>query len=458
MELTQLTAFSPIVPLIYAIFIRESIFPFLVGFILGYLISVILNRLSQFLEEESYLHFKDGFIITSMSFIILPILASIPYLWHFSFLNSYFEAVSGMTTTGLSIISNPALMPKSLILWRSFTQWIGGMGIIMLFLYIIYKLRNEENYDVGHSINLFKSLITDIMDTRATLLFHRIFFIYSAYTFLGIVSLVIAGLDVFDAVNIALTSLATGGFVPRNNFSFSGPIYLITILLMIIGSISFVVHNRIFRLRIIKALKNKELKTFAVVILFSFLVLFSTGILTKATIFNTISALTGTGFAMGNVSAYAPGAIFLLIILMLIGGSTASTSGGIKLYRLYAHFKILLWHIKKLSLPSRAVVPLKFSKEEEVIKEEQVISLTMIVTLFILILVFGSFILMVSNNLSIKNALFQESSALFTVGLSTIKINSLDAIGKLTLSISMLLGRIEVIPFLVFLRSIFFRS
>ena len=269
--------------------------------------------------------------------------------------------------------------------------------------------------------------------------------------------LTLAGMPVFDSLNHALTSIATGGFSAKNYSigSYNNPfIEVVMILMMVLGATSFFVHDKLFKRKFREYLKNSEAQlfwtsvlVFSVLVSLSFLPIlepFRTGI------FQTFSAITGSGFTL--VSEYTELSKILLCILMIMGGFAGSTAGGLKLVRVGILGKAGSWIIKKISYPISAVVPFKFYGK--IINEEELTIISIFSFIFILILVTSTLILSFMGYAPI-DSFFVSASAEGTVGLTTIDIAGMNPIGKLTLIVCMLLGRLEILPFFVLFYAVY---
>jgi trk system potassium uptake protein TrkH len=428
------------------VFAEDVYISFLLGSIVSFSIGIILFK--KF--EREPLDLSSAMVLASLTFIAVSLLGSIAYLDHMSPANSLFESVSGFTTTGLTTV-NPEGLPRAILFFRSLTQWIGGVGILVIFLllmsspgmssYYIYKAE-------GHSHRIEAGVYSTVK---------RIFIIYGIYTVTGIVLLALAGMPLFDSVNHAFTSIATGGFSVNNESigAYNNPfIEIVMILMMVLGATSFFLHDRLFKRKFTEYVKNSEVRLFWItVVVFSLLV--SISFLSgyepfRTGIFQTFSAITGSGFTL--VSAYPEISKILLPILMIMGGFAGSTAGGLKLVRVGILGKAVSWISKKISYPSSAVVPFKFNRK--VIREEDLTIISVFSFIYILILVVSTLVLSFSGYTPI-DSFFVSASAEGTVGLTTIDIAGMNLPAKAMLMIDMLLGRLEILPFFVLFYSIF---
>ena len=417
---------------LYWLFLFMSLVCFITGF--------LLDRSFK----KSDINLNSAMFISLLSFIAISLFGSIPYMSYLNPLDAIFESVSGFTTTGMSVIKNPENMPPSILFWRSMTQWIGGVGIIIISILLLnspglssYYLYRAE----GKGERIEASVRSSV---------RKIFFIYLTYTFLGILLFSVAGMPLFESVLNTFTAVSTGGFTTRSGSigSYGNPfIEIVAIILMIIGATSFFIHARLWDRNIKGYVKNPEVRFFwGLVVVFS-------GLLTitfigmpdsfRAGLFQTFSALTTTGF---SILTTKPGetAQMLMIILMVIGGCAGSTAGGIKLIRSGVVLKSLSWIGKKLSLPEEAVVPFKFG--DKTIKSNELTIILIFTFIYFGVILLSSLVLMMLGYSSLESV-FMSASAEGTVGLSVIEPSSLHPLGKIVLMLNMLLGRLEILPF-----------
>jgi len=449
-----------LIPTIISIYFGDGLYPmFLITAIISFAIGIILDKSFKKME----LTLGSAMLITALSFIIISIFGSIPYMFYLEPVDAVFESVSGFTTTGLTVVNMPQDLPMSLLFWRSFTQWIGGIGILVIFLVLVGSTGMSSYYlykAEGGSEKLEASVKHSV---------RKMFKIYGAYTILGIILLLLVGMPAFDSLLVSFTSISTGGFAPHSaSIAAYNSIWveLVVIFLMICGATSFFVHDRILRgqlrgkLRLVGGrflgyVRNPETKFFWVisVIFFALLSLALWGVAPdpiRAGIFQTISAITTTGFTTMNIASYQV-PMFLIIILMIIGGYAGSTAGGLKLVRVGIILRSFKWVSKRMSYPPEAVMPFKFGKR--VIKEHELTMVFLFVCIYIVLLVVSG-VLLIFLDYTPMNSIFLASSAQGTVGLSTIDLAPMVWQGKVLLMFNMLLGRLEIFPFLVLIYSI----
>jgi trk system potassium uptake protein TrkH len=336
----------------------------------------------------------DGFTIVGFTWVIVTLLGSLPYLFlGLGFLDAFFEAMSGFTTTGSTILQVVEELPKSALLWRSLTQWLGGMGVIALFIAILPRL------GVGGS-QLFEFEATGPMPDRLRPRFRTtarlLWTIYVAFTAVEIALLYfLAKLPLFDSLCISFTTLSTGGFTPTTAniaVAYASPLaeYII-IFFMFVGGTNFVIHYHLFRGNF-KILKDEEFRLYVILLLIATLLLaVSQGLGSyRDGLFQAVSIMTCTGFASADFASWHFGARMVLLLLMFIGACGGSTGGGIKVARILTLMKHTRVMMRKAILPN-AVIPMKYNQKplpEIVVRD--VISLFF---LYILVVVVASIVL-----------------------------------------------------------------
>ena len=422
-------------------------------------------------------NFKSAMVTAALSWLIVSLIGSIPFclipynIKTLSFmdpLSAFFESMSGWTGTGLTMVANEELLPKTLQFWRTFIQWIGGVGVIVLTLSILAR-PGTGSYVLYRGEARDQKTHPSVISTVRT-----IWWIFLLYTLIGITALTIVGFLTTDgmtpwqAFNHAMTGIATGGFSVTDDSiaSFGIITQSIIIILMIFGSIAFAAHYDLLRGKITKFLKDAQFRTMIVLIITGVTILIlltyinNDSIPIIAIIFQFISALSCTGFSsVNNLGSWPESAKLILSFAMIIGGAAGSTAGGIKLFRALLLYKGVGWRIKQaISTPHRVFVhklgdkPLSKENAMDLINEAAIISFMWLIMLSI-----GVMILMVLYpNETLGNIFFEISSAQGNVGLS-IGLTSMNMfpIAKIILILCMWIGRLEIIPVIVLLKSIF---
>ncbi len=452
-----------IIPIVAALVYGEPIFFFIlsafVSILLGFLLLWTANRKKK---EENVLSFKQALILITLSFVLLSLIGSISFLESFNnnILDAIFESVSGITTTGLSVYSTVAEVPKSVLLWRAEMQWMGGLGIVMFFLFLLsMKKTLHRTVAEAEELALSKATLYRAQGfSKATRLGVRIssaIKIYFVYTFLGILLLYFTGMPIYDSVAMTFTSVSTGGFSVSDGFYTNNLQLLVLSLLMLAGATSFIAHDKLFRGKIKDFLRHPERNILFIFIGVAFLITLISSTNVKVVLFEIVSAYTTTGYTLTNVASLPQLFIMVIMVGMVIGGCTLSTAGGMKAFRFYIILRTPFWFLRKMASPIGAIVPFKFRNEP--LTEKTLLTIQIFFSTWILLLLSGTIILTLLGN-NLFDASFQMTSALGTVGLSTMNLSTLHWLGKIILMLGMLLGRLELFPLLFLVRNVFKRS
>lgn len=451
-----------IIPISSALFYGDSytlyVVSLLISVVLGLLLIAISNKISQ---PQNNLTINDSILLVAITFIVVILIGTISYLpsVEYKFTDALFESTSGYTTTGLTIFDSVESLPKSLILWRSLTQWIGGIGIIMVFLVLFSHMRghrldsNADQVQKKSTKTLYNaSGFTEQSDFSTKDMTKRVFLIYCGYTVLGIILLSLLGLPLLQATTVSFAAISTGGFSSVDNFYNDPLILVVIILMMLIGASSFIVHNNLLRGKIKDFLFSEERNMLLLFIVLAYLLTFMFVDNPLLLIFNLVSAFTTTGFAASPIAILAPVVILMIFIGMTVGGSVASTSGGLKVFRILTMLKLIPWTIKKMSAPAAAIIPFTICKKT--FSDDKIILVQSFILTYATLLVLGivSFMML---GFSFFDSSFQIFSALGTVGLQSMSMSAIPIIGKLILMLFMLLGRLEIFPIFILVNSFF---
>lgn len=398
--------------------------------------SAKLIDLEEMRKRVEILTLGETLALTSAAWLIVPFISSIPYLYYgLPPIDALFESMSGWTSTGLSSLRTLSGLPDSIILFRSITQWVGGLGIAVLILTVI---RGKEALGILKAEGRATEEI-GIGDTVS-----MIFRTYLALTVFGIALLVVLDMDLFNAVNLTFSGISNGGFFPFDSFGFTDAQKLVLAMMMFAGATSFLFYRKVWSGRLLRAIMDEEFILYVLIAASSIALIVQIG---GEDFFNTtlnaISALAAGGFAIGDLSVLHSFPIYLLVLLMLSGGMVGSTTGGIKLWRVLVISKAMLNHIKATFLPAGAIQVVKVNGIP-IDSRTVVESATFVFTYLSLFLFAGG--LFIAADYPLEDALFIVSSAMGNVGLSTISIPTVGAMGKAFLMILMYLGRIEIFP------------
>ena len=446
----------------WQIFFFSSLITFFIGLVIYF----------SFRQQKNKIKVREAFFLTLISWIIIAIFASLPFVYTSSNLNysdAFFETISGITTTGATVISNLDELPEGILIWRSLLQWFGGIGIIVFALAILPTLQigGMQLLHMEHDDPYEKTL------PKINQFVLEIFFIYLVLTFICAILYFIAGMSGFDAIAHAMTTISTGGFSTHNSSlaSFNSfNIEIISILFMIIGSLPFVIYLKMTHGDLKSIFKDDQIKLFFSILLllillttfwlqlnFSHSVFYSFRIV----IFNITSILTGTGYTSINYNFWGGFGLVIMLIIMFIGGCAGSTTGGIKIFRLQLLFRGARTQIKKLTHPHGVFIT---SFNNKTVEEDTFNSIMGFFFMYILIFIIAA-ILLSFFNLDFLTAISAAASAISNVGpgLGSIigpegNYVSIPTPGKWILSITMLIGRLELFTFLVLLSGTFWKK
>jgi trk system potassium uptake protein TrkH len=399
---------------------------------------------------------RDGFMAITLSWLLMALIGTLPYLISGtvpSFINAFFESTSGFTTTGSSIVADVEAMPFSILFYRSLTHWIGGIGIIVLVIIILPSLRVT-----GYQFFSLESSLEEKIHPRTNAIGIRLLFIYLGLTASEIILLSLGDMNIFDSICHSFSTVATGCFSTKNSgiSEFSSYSQYIVMLFMFLAGTSQLVYYYLFKLNFKKIKLNDEFWFYLAVVLIAgaiatFILLAKTNkpfeLAFREGYFQVISFITCTGFASTDYLLWPVTGIILLFILMFAGGSTGSTSGGIKM----ARHLIVLKNIKnvfvKLNHP-KAISMVRLNSK--VVSEDTSMSILSFVALYLFIFLIGTIFLTANGSDPVTSASAAATCmAGIGPGFGTIGPMSnfahLPEASKIVLSLLMILGRLEII-------------
>ncbi len=465
-EILRVISFVFLTPIIFSIiyaknyhilYLLERIYIFIIPAVITYLLYLLFKRIKSASETRT----KHVIMSVALAWLLIPIIGSIPFILSNTLdpIGSFFESMSGWTTTGMTMIENPESVRKDVLFFRSLTQWIGGIGVIALALIVFMRegTISMEYYAQEVGKQKLKPRIRDtIIETWK---------IYSVYTISCIVLLIIAGMSPFDSINISFSALSTGGFATHssNIGFFNNPlIEFILIIFMIIGATSFLIHLRVFEGKYDVVLRNIEFKYMISIITISviFITLFvyivegcsdipdiiNTG---RDVLFHSVAAITCTGFSISDLSKWMQLPQSILIFMMYIGGIYGSTAGGIKILRFVVIVKVLEHTFKKMTLPKTAV--LRIGINGKFLEYEEIVTIFGLCSAYLIIALIGS-VIITSFGFEELHAMFLTLSAMGNVGLTDVPSNlwfTMSPVCKIILTMLMWIGRLEVFPALI---------
>ena len=440
----------------FYIFLKTLISISLIGVVGLILTRNINNELSQ----------KDGFVIIVMFWVVLSVAGSIPFfLSGMSVIDSFFESMSGITTTGATVISNIDALPESILFYRQMLQWMGGMGLIVLAIAVmpLLGIGGGQIYKTEIPGAMGEQRLTPRIKETAQALWS----IYLGLTILCALLYYLGGMSSFDAVSHAMSTVAIGGFSTHNEsigYFNSTTIEIICIVFMLLSAFSFTLHYfAIYRRKPLKYFYDPEFRFFFSILLLLLIVSFLTNLLSnyenspsyKEIVFHSVSMITTTGFSISNTSNWPLSISFLLLIGAFIGACSGSVGGGVKSWRVMIMLNHAYSNIMKIIHPN-SVISLKIgsrSVDDEVATSVWGFFSIYVISFMILLLA------VLNSGLDLESAFSAVGACLNNLGpgLGVVSENysNLSAFTKSILAFAMLLGRLEIFTLLVILTPMF---
>jgi trk system potassium uptake protein TrkH len=434
---------------------KESPSPFLWSAAITTFLSAVFYLLSMKADTKKFSS-RDGYLAVTLSWVIFSLLGTLPYLISGtipSFIDAFFESTSGFSTTGSSILTDVEILPYSILFWRSLTHWFGGIGIIALVIIILPSLRVT-----GYQLFSLESSMKEKIHPKTKAIGFRVLFIYLGLTLAQIILLSIGDMNLFDSICHSFGTIATGGFSTKNIslMYYSAYSQYIVMIFMFLAGVSQVVYYFLIKLNFKKIRQNEELWFYisvaviagavATIILLnnstrSFEESFRDGF------FQIISIMTCTGFASADYILWPLTAVLLIFLMMFSGGSTGSTSGGIKMARHLIVMKNIKNVFIKLNHP-KSVTFVRLNGKS--IAENTNISILSFVVLYLFLFVLGTIIVVITGvdpvtaSSSVATCMAGIGPGLGTVGPMS-NFAHLPEVSKFVLSLLMILGRLEII-------------
>jgi len=445
---------------------QNSVFPFLSAAIIstgcGYLLRKIVPKSTK-LENLNDIKKSEGLFIVAVSWVIFALIAAIPYpFYDLSVIDSLFEATSGITTTGATILTRYDY-PRVLMFWRSFTQWLGGMGIIVMFIAILpqFAVAGRQMF-FAEAPGPTEDKFTPRVRNTASILWK----LYFGWTVILTVALILTGMPVFDSVCNALSTISAGGFSPHEysimGYNLPSATWVICIFMIIAGT-SFNLQFKVLQAKNpLEFFKDEEFRAYFIfIILMSILISsflffmhnYDISASIRHSIFQVVSVMTSSGFASVDYTKWTYSAQILLLIAMFFSACASSAGGGIKIARLLLIFKIMKNEIEKILHPN-AVIPVKHNGnvvQPEVLRQVVIF----VFQYFAILAVTAVIITLIEQNHTL--GLTSAVSSLGNIGPAFGQIGPMSSfehlhvLSKIILIFNMLIGRLELIPFIVML-------
>ncbi|MFZ2285898.1 MAG: TrkH family potassium uptake protein [Bacteroidales bacterium] len=443
---------------------REPLYPFLLSSAVTGLVSIFLRLISRNADPRQISN-RDTFLIVSIAWVLFSLAGSMPYIVSGtipSAISAFFESTSGFTTTGASILTDVESLPYSILFWRSLTHWIGGIGIIVLVILILPSLKVT-----GYHLFSLESSLKEKIHPRAKGIVYRILIIYLGLTLFQVIFLLIGKMNLFDSLCHSFGTVSTGGFSTRNSSlgGFSPFIQYVTGVFMILGATSYVVFYHTLTRNFTRVRRNEEFRIYlialAVAVVFVSAILFlktdrGLELSFRDAFFQVSSQITCTGFATTDYMAFPSVALFFIFLVMFSGGSTGSTSGGIKIARHIIAMKNLRNTFIKIQHPN-AVIPIKLNGN--IVPEGVVNQMTAFIFLYLLMFIAGSLAMQLSG-IPVIESLGASASSLANIGPGLGASGNMsnfahfNGFAKAVMMLLMILGRLELFTFItIFTRS-----
>jgi len=460
-----LVAFGVIMltPIAVAVMEQEytSIIPFITAAFTSVTLGLLFQKYGGFSRNFDDLRRNEGLLIVSLAWIVTAAMGAIPYLFYgLHPLDAYFESMSGITTTGATILTDFSIYPKDFFFWRSLSQWLGGMGIIVLFVAILpqFAVAGRQMFFAEAPGPTEEKVTPRITHTAKAL-----WLVYILLTLLEVILLVAAGMPIFDAICNAFSTMAAGGFSPHPlsimGYDNSAVTWIVTCFMFLAGSNFALQYRFLIQRKMLALLQSEEFRFYCCIVLLSsgFLCL---ALLTSGkgnlhdsirdSLFQIVSIITTTGFSSADFALWIVGAQTILFTVMLVGGCAGSAGGGIKVVRVLFGFKYLKREITQIIHP-QAILPIKIDhKTVDGDIQRQILGFL----LFYLVLMICSALAVTVIESDAAVGLVGTAATIGNIGPGFGEIGPMGSFGglsvptKIIFIINMVVGRLELIPFL----------
>lgn len=432
-----------------------------VRLLIAAVLTIILGAIPEYLIKiNDDLNYREGFAVVTLGWIAASLVGTVPYLvtGYLPFADAFFETVSGFTTTGASILTDVEALPKSLLFWRSLTHWLGGMGIMALFVAIIVGMGARANQIFRAEV---PGPVSEKISPRIRETARYLWVTYVVMSAVLFVLLYVFGMDIFDSLCHTFGTMATGGFSTRNqSVGYYNPAiqWIITVFMFLAG-VNFSLHYLAFKNRSLKGyLHNKEFLAYTGIILTAIVVtliglsqISSFEPRLRAAAFQVVAIITTTGYSTADYELWTPMAQAVILALMFIGGSAGSTSGSIKVGRYLIMLQRAKTELKQMIHP-KAMIPVRFG--ERVLSPALIFNVLQFFFIYLMLIIIGTVLLgifgidIISSFTAVLSCLGNIGPAFGQFGPTENYALLCDG-GKYVLAILMLFGRLEIFPILV---------
>jgi trk system potassium uptake protein TrkH len=450
-----------ILPIIVGLIYDEKVIEFVIPGLISLVLGLLLNSLK--VKNNGNIYARDGFFIVSLSWIIICLIGALTFSINkdLNYIDAFFETVSGFTTTGASVFREVESLDKSILFFRSLTHFIGGMGVLVFVMALVPLSRKDKSMHLLKAEMPGPTVAKLVPGIRKTLLY--LLGIYFILTLLEIIILLIFKVPLYDSIVLSFGTAGTGGFSILNDSLASytmGAKYTVAIFMLLFG-VNFNIYFLAIMGDIKNALKSEELKVYFGIYFLSvlFVIINTCHMFTSmpesilSSVFHVSSIMTSTGYSIGDVNIYPTNVRVLMMLLMLISACAGSTCGGFKVSRLIIGFKVIKRDLKKLVHPN-SVHSIRF--EGKKLSEETITSTTTFLMLYCIIIILLMFIVSF-DGFSLETTMNAVFTTFANVGLcfNISNFSEFSNLSKIVLSIGMLLGRLEIFPFLALATDIY---
>ena len=451
-----------------ALLYSEPVAPFLLSFATAFVPGAVMYFFIHGGIHEKVTP-REGYLSVTMGWLVLGLSGTLPYLYSGEvrgFVNMIFESVSGYTTTGATMLADVEVLSRSLLFWRSLTHWIGGIGIILLVIIVLPSLKVG-----GYSLFSLESSLKQKILPRTKSIAQAVLVIYTVITVAETILLTAGGMDLFDSICHTFGTVATGGFSTHNSSisGYSNYIQYVIAFFMFLSAASYVVLYFIIKRNFTRVKENEELWfyiffTTAAVVSVTLVLYFNTGRsfeeAFRHSLFQVISTISTTGYATTDYTFWPPTALVLIFLLIFAGGSTGSTTGGIKMARHLIALKNLRNVTVRLQHPN-AIMPVKLNGQ--VVPDSLNSLMTVFIQLYILIFI-GGMIIMLISGIPAEEAAGASATSLSCVGPGLGASGNMgnyahfNGTAKITMVLLMIIGRLEIFTIAALFTRAFWRK
>ncbi len=443
-----------IAPIIVSLIFKENVFIFLIPLLFCLIVGILLSKIKV---EKKYIYAKDGFIIVSLAWILISLFGALPFYLSNStdYISGFFETVSGLTTTGATVFSDVESLSLSILFYRSFLHFIGGMGIITFVMAVIPLSKNDKSMYLLNAEMPGNNSGKIVSNTKKMLIY--LYCIYFSLTLIQVILLCLGNVNLFDSLLISMSTISTGGFTFMNNSlaNLSDYSKWIVCLFMFLSGVNFNIYFLLVIRKFKDAFKSEEFRVYIFITIISILFVFintyklysniTDGLVNSA--FHTVSIMTSTGFSTSNINIYPTNCRVLLLFLMLVSACGGSTCGGFKVSRLILAVKTIKRDILKIIHPNSVHI-IKYDNKgvsEQVINSNNTFLFLYIILIIVIMFIvsFNGFNFDVTINAVFST--FANTGLCFNIS----DFGAFSSLSKIALSIGMLLGRLEIFPLIV---------